>query len=56
MSLPSWALFMQKCYADKDLKISKEDFEKPEKLTISINCTEEVKQEENIIIPSDTDF
>jgi penicillin-binding protein 1A len=56
MSLPSWALFMQKCYADKDLKISKKDFEKQEKLTISINCTVELKQEENIIIPSDTDF
>jgi penicillin-binding protein 1A len=29
MSLPSWALFMKKCYADPTLNISQEDFEKP---------------------------
>ncbi len=48
MSLPSWALFMKKCYADKTLKISKEDFEKPEKLSINIKCddkSEEGKKE-----------
>ena len=38
MSLPTWALFMQKCYADPTLKISKEDFEKPENINININC------------------
>jgi penicillin-binding protein 1A len=38
MSLPSWALYMQKCYADKTLNISLEDFEKPKNLSISINC------------------
>jgi penicillin-binding protein 1A len=45
MSLPSWALFMQKCYADKTLKISKEEFEKPENLSISINCKEKSEEE-----------
>ncbi|WBX73633.1 transglycosylase domain-containing protein [Tenacibaculum pacificus] len=41
MSLPTWGLFMQKCYADKTLNISKQDFEKPsEELTITINCNE----------------
>ena len=41
MSLPTWGLFMQKCYADKTLNISKEDFEKPsEELSININCDE----------------
>ena len=39
MSLPSWALFMKKCYADATLNISQEDFEKPEKLTIKITLT-----------------
>ncbi|PQJ69021.1 penicillin-binding protein 1A [Polaribacter butkevichii] len=56
MALPSWALYMQKCYADKALNISKEDFEKPENLSININCDDksdekEIKEEEE-----DTDF
>ncbi|WP_334055992.1 transglycosylase domain-containing protein [Polaribacter sp. P097] len=56
MALPTWALFMQKCYADKSLNISKDDFEKPEELSININCDK--KEEENIdIVPKgDTDF
>lgn len=56
MALPTWALFMQKCYADKSLNISKEDFEKPEELSININCDK--KEEENIdTVPrGDTDF
>ncbi|MDP4703861.1 MAG: transglycosylase domain-containing protein, partial [Polaribacter sp.] len=29
MALPSWAIFMRKCYADKSLNISKHDFERP---------------------------
>ncbi len=41
MSLPTWAIFMRKCYADKTLKISKEDFEKPEELTIDVDCDED---------------
>jgi penicillin-binding protein 1A len=60
MSLPSWALFMQKCYADKTLKISKENFEKPEKLSININCDEKTQEEGDeikVIIPAeDTEF
>ena len=48
MSLPTWALFMQKCYADKTLNISQTDFEKPlQKLSIEINCTK-VKEDEEI--------
>jgi len=38
MALPIWALYMQKCYADEDLEVSQEEFEKPEKLTIKIDC------------------
>ena len=63
MSLPSWALFMQKCYADKTLKISKEDFEKPENLAIKINCEEKLEEEgeegveiKKIVPEEDTDF
>ena len=40
MALPSWALYMQKCYADKTLNISKKDFEKPSNLSININCND----------------
>jgi len=59
MSLPSWALFMQKCYADTSLNISQEDFEKPEELSININCDENSDKEdgEKEKIPEeDTDF
>ena len=56
MSLPSWALFMKKCYADKTLNISKEDFEKPEKLSINIKCDEKPEEGKDIIIEEDTDF
>jgi len=39
VSLPVWALYMQKCYADKNLKISTADFEKPiDPLTIELDC------------------
>ncbi len=38
MSLPTWAIFMRKCYEDKTLNISKEPFEKPEDLSINIDC------------------
>ncbi|MBA6156255.1 transglycosylase domain-containing protein [Tenacibaculum sp. S7007] len=48
MSLPTWALFMNKCYADKTLNISKEDFEKPANLSIQINCDEVKKAEDEI--------
>ncbi|MCR9152933.1 MAG: penicillin-binding protein 1A [Croceimicrobium sp.] len=39
VSLPVWALYMKKCYADEDLHISKSDFEKPiDPLSIELNC------------------
>jgi penicillin-binding protein 1A len=60
MSLPSWALFMKKCYADTSLNISKEDFEKPENLSININCEgnlgEEGEELEKTTLKEDTDF
>ncbi len=46
MALPIWALFMQKCYADEDLSISLEEFEKPEHLSISLDCDNEEKEED----------
>ncbi|MDZ7848077.1 MAG: penicillin-binding transpeptidase domain-containing protein [Owenweeksia sp.] len=40
VSLPVWALYMQKCYADKSLKISKSDFDKPQTpLEVELDCS-----------------
>ncbi|PQJ21788.1 transglycosylase domain-containing protein [Tenacibaculum sp. SG-28] len=48
MSLPTWAMYMRKCYEDETLSISKEDFEKPEEeLTIRINCAETTEDTES---------
>ncbi len=40
MALPIWALYMQKCYADKTLNVSTDAFKKPENLTIEVDCEE----------------
>jgi penicillin-binding protein 1A len=37
-ALPIWGYFMKKCYADDHLKISKEDFVRPENLSINVDC------------------
>lgn len=37
-ALPIWGYFMKKCYQDKKLLISEEDFEKPDSLTIELDC------------------
>jgi penicillin-binding protein 1A len=64
MALPSFALFLKKCYADKSLQISQEEFKKPENLSININCGKVEKDEDEIeddaeeiiIIEEDIDF
>ncbi len=38
MALPIWGMYMRSCYEDKDLEISKSDFEKPLELSIEVNC------------------
>ena len=60
MALPIWANFMKGCYAIEDLEISKEEFEKPEQLSIETECDTTVSDEEEmpaqeLIIP-DIDF
>ncbi|MFB9077936.1 penicillin-binding protein 1A [Flavobacterium procerum] len=37
-ALPVWGYFMKKCYADKDLQISKGEFERPKNLSIKVDC------------------
>lgn len=39
VSLPVWALFMKKCYADPELDISKADFNEPiDAITVELDC------------------
>ena len=53
MSLPIWGLFMNKCYEDEELQVSKEDFEEPENLSIELDCSkilpDESESDENDI-------
>ena len=60
MSLPTWAIFMRKCYEDPTLNISKEDFEKPENpISIRLDCGDVKKVDEKeipVIKKGDTDF
>lgn len=37
-ALPVWGYFMKKCYADKDLQVSKAEFERPANLSIKVDC------------------
>ena len=41
MALPIWAMYMKAAYAIPELGISAEDFEAPEELMISIDCTQQ---------------
>ena len=42
MALPIWAMYMRGAYEITELGISLEDFEAPEKLTIPIDCQQEI--------------
>ncbi len=49
MALPIWGKFFQKVYADKSLKISKGDFERPAKMTeIELDCSKYDDETKNI--------
>ena len=59
MSLPTWALFMKKVYADTSLNISQEDFEKPESIGIVTTCGKDSSTKDKNskkIIPDDDDI
>jgi penicillin-binding protein 1A len=45
MALPIWALYMKANYADEELGISKEDFEKPEAMSINMDCSNLVEED-----------
>lgn len=47
-AMPIWALYMQKIYADKDLKVSQGDFEAPsEPLNVILDCNKYVQPGDN---------
>ena len=48
MAVPIWANFMKGCYAIEDLEISKEEFEKPEQLSIETECDTTLSDEEEM--------
>ncbi len=58
MALPMWALYMKKCYANEDLKISKKSFSKPANMKIELDC-EKYQQnsvENDSTVVDDADF
>jgi penicillin-binding protein 1A len=54
-ALPIWGIFMKKCYADKELNISKSDFERPKNLSIKVDCWVPVKDTTDTEFEQDTD-
>jgi len=44
MALPIWGLYMNKCYADKTLSVSKGTFEVPEGLSIRVDCSKVLQE------------
>lgn len=38
MALPIWGIFMKKCYADDNLNVSQKPFERPDNLSIKVDC------------------
>ena len=47
MALPIWALYMKGNYANEELDVSQDDFEKPEDLSIRIDCTKAAEDEDD---------
>ena len=39
MALPIWGMYMKSCYADKTLDVSTGEFERPENLSINVDCS-----------------
>ena len=47
MALPIWGQYMKSLYKDEKIRISKEDFEKPENLSIKVDCKGDDKNEDD---------
>jgi len=53
MALPIWGIFMKKCYADSDLDVSKDPFERPDDLKIKVDCWTPKKVVDSTAVPTD---
>jgi len=52
--VPIWGIFMKKCYDDRYLDVSNEPFEKPENLSIKVDCwTPKKVVDTTAIVPTD---
>ncbi len=51
MALPIWGLYMKANYENKNLGISDEEFQKPDDMSINLDCDKKVEDDE----PKDTD-
>lgn len=58
MALPIWGMYMQKCYADKDLDISTGNFPRPASISIETDCSKwrETNASDAEKIPDEFDF
>ncbi len=54
-ALPIWGYFMKLCYADENLKVSKEDFDRPPNLSIKVDCYTAPKVKDTTNIQQDTE-
>ncbi len=57
MALPIWGIYMKDLYADPKLDVSKDDFERPEDLSIEVDCDEyKAKKGSGAAVPDELDF
>ena len=54
-ALPVWAYFMKLCYADENLKVSKEEFDRPPNFSIKVDCYVAPKVKDTTDIQQDTE-
>ena len=55
-ALPIWGYFMKLCYDDQNLKVSKEDFDRPANLSIKVDCyTRRAVVKDTTAVEQDTD-
>lgn len=51
-ALPIWGYMMKKCYEDKELQISKDPFQRPDNLSIKVDCWNPKKEIDSTAVPS----
>lgn len=57
MALPIWGMYMKSLYADDELEVSQGEFERPDHLSIEINCDDyKAKNGSDTSVPDELDF